>query len=98
NSLFNNAVHVTDLTAFVRQCAQHPENGHRVFVLGAASAMSFNDLLHYMKTHVPSGSPLVEQKAEKPSFTIDSRRAQAAGYAPMTLEQMLQTFIREQAS
>lgn len=94
---FNNAVHVNDLLYFIRQLTHKAPVDSAVLLLGAGSAMPFNDVLSRLKTLTSSRSDLIEQPAKKPAFHLDIKKAQARGYAPMNLEQMLETYVKDEA-
>jgi nucleoside-diphosphate-sugar epimerase len=93
---FNNAVHVTDLCAFVAALLHSDWSGHDVVMLGAAGATTTRRAVNILVEATGSRSLVGTEVSRRPPYAISIERARKLyGYAPMQIETMLQTFAAE---
>jgi nucleoside-diphosphate-sugar epimerase len=95
---FNNAAHIDDLGAFFAQLMQRDWKGFFAFPIGAAGMTSVREAVERIKTAAGSSSKIVIDPMVKPGFVISSERAIAFGYRPMTIDAMLDRFVKESAN
>ena len=95
--LFNCAVHIQDAADLVDRILRRPDlKGFDAVTLGAEGALTISEVVATLKKAAGRDVPIVESANEKPSFTIASGRAKSIyGYAPMTIEMLLERIVRE---
>ncbi len=93
HGLFNNAVHVADLSSFISLILLNGNLLNKVYVLGAKDSMKIHEIIDYILLNTRSKSK-VEYYAKLPLFTIDSSRAIEAGFSSMALKMILKKQIQ----
>ncbi len=95
DALFNNAVHVTDVTRFCADLIADGRDGHRLFTLGADGHLTIADLVGRVIARCGSSSAVTVVPPPRKSFTIDWSRSREAGYRPMALADMVDLYMDE---
>lgn len=95
-SLFNNAVHISDLADFVVGLLAREWSGFDAVTLGAAGALPVREVVERLARGSGCTVRIKLSSAPRPSFTVSSERAKTHyGYAPMEIGAMMERFGRE---
>ena len=94
---FNNACHVDDLTRFVQTLLSTDQRGFRTVTVGAGDHMPVRNILELIRARTCSRSDIAFVEDARTSFTISNRAAASMGYAPMSMKNMLETWLREES-
>lgn len=95
DALYNNAVHIGDLSAFIAALLHREWEGHDIVVLGATEPITVRRMVETFAA-AGKGSRLIELPSGKPPFLIGHDRAIADyGYCPMAMSEMLTHFLVE---
>ena len=73
--LFNNAIHVNELSLFIKDVMFNEWSGVHTFPLAAKNPVTFLNLVEQMKNQLGSASKIIVSSAQKKSFTISSEYA-----------------------
>jgi UDP-glucose 4-epimerase len=97
NSLFNNAVHINDLSSFILKLLLYKWDGAQSVTVGALDAIP---LINVIETIVKGsggniGSIIIVTPPAKNSFLICNSKALQLGYSPMGMQIMAETFAQE---
>lgn len=96
DGMFNNAVHVDELADFLLNLAEREWTGFDIVTLAAAGASSLRAAINRMAVGVGSRSDITWVDEPPRAFSISIRRAvERFGYAPSTIDAMLDRFTRE---
>lgn len=96
DTLFNSAVHMSDLQSFVVHLLGRDWSGFDVFPMGSRAPMPIRAVVDRIISRSESRSPVELQRDGRPSFLIDNSRAeQAFGYRPMEVRQAIDLYLDE---
>jgi len=100
NALFNNAVHVDDLSIFISSTLkQEWSNNFDVFPLGADGEMLTGDVAALLAKAGGKNSSVKISADPKMSYSISSKYAKKTyGYCPMPVEELILKFIKENSN
>ena len=91
-SLFNNAVHLSDLETVILTLLKKPVKGFEIFTLASNKAMRIKNMISEIIRNSKSASKVRIEKAPKSSFVISIKKAgKMFGYCPMKMEQVLKS-------
>lgn len=93
---FNNATHVGDLEDFVARLLDTAWPGFDSLVLGARGQTTIRAAVERLARGCGSQSAIAFRPANRPAFTIDSRRAMEYGYDPGHIDTLLDRFAYEE--
>lgn len=95
NSLFNNVVHVENLSQFLAKIAKKNWNDFKAFTIGASNSIKICDVIELLSYLTNSESQVTIRDNSKKSFLISSDRAIEFGYQPSTVEEICTKFVQE---
>lgn len=84
----NNYLYVEDLAAFIAQMLDAAWR-ERTLLLGLAQGVTIREAVELVRRTVGSSSRIVEKESAMQPFTLDIRRALAAGFAPHDFTSMI---------
>mgnify|MGYP004625505711 CR=1 FL=1 len=98
NVLYNNYMHVSDLTSFLTVILNNEQKcGYIKVILGVKEKLEMLEILHIMKDAIQSKSEIIVGNFEEPAkcalVSIDD--AVRMGYNPMSAEKVLYNFMQE---
>jgi nucleoside-diphosphate-sugar epimerase len=95
---YNNAVHECDIAALVGTVLQTKLSGAEMVVVGSAGRTTIADVVRLLVEGTASRSAVASYSSERPSFLIDSAKAQHLyGFAPMEILAALRQFVSDNA-
>jgi UDP-glucose 4-epimerase len=97
-SLFNNAVHINDLSSFILKLLSSKWEGAHSVTVGAADAMPLINVVEIIinGSGGNNGPQIIFNPAKKNSFLICNSNALQFGYSPMSMHIMAATFAEEE--
>jgi nucleoside-diphosphate-sugar epimerase len=88
-SLFNNAVHINELSLFIKDVMFNEWSGVHAFPLAAKNPVTFLNLVELMKKQLGSASKISVSSAQKKSFTLNSEYAtEYFNYCPADISEI----------
>jgi len=96
NSLFNNAVYINDLASFILKLLISKWNGAQTVTVGASDAIPVIDVVESIISGANSDSKIIIKTTEKKSFLICNLKAIQYGYSPMSMQIMVDTFVKDE--
>ncbi len=98
DAAFNNAVHVADLAALCGDCIERGWLGFDVLTLGAGGCLRIREVVERLANALGVEAHLRVVDPLRSPFTVSSRRAiERYGYAPMSIDSMLERYAKEVA-
>tara|TARA_B100000886_G_scaffold156214_1_gene106383 strand:- start:4773 stop:5651 length:879 start_codon:yes stop_codon:yes gene_type:complete len=97
-NLFNNAVHVSDLSKFLIKLLDENISGHDTIVVGATEKITVGEAVASINETCGSRSAILpEDNTSQPVFLIDDERAREVySYESMNIRSMIITFAKEE--
>ncbi len=95
DSYFNNVVWIDDLSLFIENLFNNNTAYCGAFPIGAQEPMLIHDMVNFIKDVLHSKSDIVVMPSDKISFTISNKIANAFGYQPRKVKDIIETFIKE---
>ncbi|AXK79046.1 NAD(P)-dependent oxidoreductase [Pseudolabrys taiwanensis] len=91
DALFNNAIHVDDLSTFVADLVESKHwNSHDALTVGASKSISVLEAIETLLRALGSSSRVRVNAERRPSFLISSKKAQQKyGYVPVPIADVL---------
>lgn len=94
--LFNNIVHVLDLSEFIEKLATSAFSGFDLVVLGADGAMPVESVVEFLKRKVSSSSVITRVPAPRSPFILFSQKAEKCyDYRPAMVLDILRRYAHE---
>lgn len=94
-SLFNNAVHVDEISRFVWRLINSPLSGFQALNVAADDQMTIRDVIQLLAETLGEKIEIAEIPARKSSFTISSARAKRLGYETRSVGEILRSYFVE---
>jgi nucleoside-diphosphate-sugar epimerase len=96
NSLFNNAVYINDLSFFILKLLNNNWSGAHSVTVGASDAISVIDVIESIISGTNSKSKIIIKSSSKKSFLICNEKAIQYGYSPMSIQSMVESFVKDE--
>lgn len=96
NLLYNNLLHVDDLSQFLLRLLEKDYSGFDVFVLGAKEKMRIIDILETLRTELSSSSQLIEQSSANRNkcYAINTSHAENYGFVSRKTRKIIEDFAQ----
>jgi UDP-glucose 4-epimerase len=95
DALFNNIVHVLDLARFLDTWLRAPRAGYAVANLAAREPITIRAVLATLFAAARRPERIIYERGGKAPFLISTARAAALGYRPLTVEESIRAFVRD---
>jgi nucleoside-diphosphate-sugar epimerase len=91
DALFNNVVHIDDLTGFAATLLETLSPGHRVTTIAASDPLPVREVVALLQIAAAPGAA-IRYREEGHSFLISNDHAQTLGYRPATVRDAVERF------